>query len=344
MMTTAASSEPKLRSRPAAAAFIMFGGIALLALGIILSVSYGAANIKPAAVWQAVFSYNPELTEHQIVRELRLPRALAGALVGACFAVAGAIMQGMTRNPLADPGLLGINAGAGLVLAVCFAFFPGLPFLKLILLSFLGAAVGAALVYGFGSLAGKGLTPVRLALAGATVSALLTAISEGIAIYFRIGQDLAFWHAGGVAGVKWTQLRVMFPWAAGALAAALLLSRSVTLLSLGEEVATGLGGRTAMAKLGCAAVVLVLAGAAVSAVGPIGFVGLVIPHIARYFVGVDYRRIIPVSAIFGGLLMVFADIGARMVHPPYETPIGALIALIGVPFFLYLARREGREL
>ncbi len=273
-----------------------------------------------------------------------MPRALAGAMVGACFATAGAIMQGMTRNPLADPGLLGVNAGAGFVLALCFAYLPGLPFHQLILFSFAGAALGAGLVYGIGSLAKGGLTPVRLALAGAAVGALLVALSEGIAIYYHIAQDLAFWYAGGVAGTKWLQVNILAPWVAAGMTGALLLSRSITVLSLGDEIASGLGQRTGLVKLAGTAIVLVLAGAAVSAVGSIGFVGLVIPHVARYLVGVDYRWIIPCSAMLGSLLMVLADIGARMINPPYETPVGAIIALIGVPFFLYLARKERREL
>lgn len=334
----------QLRSRPLTATIVLIGGIAALMLGLAASVCVGAADIKLSAVWESVFRFNPDSTQHQIIRELRLPRALAGAMVGACFAVAGAIMQGMTRNPLADSGLLGLNAGSGFMLALCFAFFPGLPFVDLILYSFLGAAVGAGLVYGIGSLSRNGLTPVRLTLAGAAVSALLTALSEGVAIYFHISQDLAFWFAGGVAGTKWLQLKIMFPWVAAALIGALMLSRSITLLSLGDEVATGLGQRIGLVKVTAAIIVLVLAGTAVSAVGAVGFVGLIIPHVARYLVGVDYRWIIPCSAVLGSLLMVLADIGARMIHPPYETPIGALIALMGVPFFLYLARKERREL
>ncbi|WP_163856121.1 FecCD family ABC transporter permease [Paenibacillus elgii] len=340
----APQSTPKLRSRPVTATIVLFAGLAVLLMGLALSISVGAADIQLSTVWEAVFQFNPDITQHQIIQELRLPRALAGAMVGACFAVAGAIMQGMTRNPLADSGLLGLNAGAGFVLALCFAFLPGLPFMQLILYSFLGAAVGAIMVYGVGSMSKNGLTPVRLALAGAAVTALLVAVSEGVAIYFNIGQDLAFWYAGGVAGTKWVQLKIMTPWVVAALIAALLLSRSITLLSLGDEVATGLGQRTGWVKLACAIVVLVLAGTAVSAVGAIGFVGLVIPHIARSLVGVDYRWIIPCSAVLGSLLMVIADIGARMINPPYETPIGTLIALIGVPFFLYLARKQRREL
>ncbi|MFC5703934.1 FecCD family ABC transporter permease [Cohnella faecalis] len=334
----------KFRSRPWAATLILIGGIIALAFSIALSVSYGAADIKLSVVWQAVFSFDPAITDHQIIKELRLPRVLGGAMVGACFAVAGAIMQGMTRNPLADSGLLGLNAGAGFVLALCFAFFPGLPYMYLIMYSFLGAGVGAGLVYGIGAMAKGGLTPVRLVLAGAAISAMLGALSEGIALYFRIGQDLAFWYAGAVSGTKWFELKVMFPWVAAAISGAIILSRSITLLSLGEDIARGLGQRTALVKIGATAIVLVLAGTAVSVVGAVGFVGLLVPHAARYWVGVDYRWIIPCSSVLGSLLVVLADLAARMINPPYETPIGALIALIGVPFFLYLARKERREL
>ncbi|MZQ84869.1 iron chelate uptake ABC transporter family permease subunit [Paenibacillus sp. 5J-6] len=347
MSLSAASTDaprPKLRSRPLVASFIIFGGLAALLLGLAVSVSVGAADIKLSTVWEAVFNFNPKLTQHQIIQELRLPRALAGALVGVGFAVSGAIMQGMTRNPLADPGLLGINAGAGFVLALCFAFFPGLPFHYLILFSFAGAAIGTGLVYGVSSMSKGGLSPVRLALAGAAVSALLVALSEGIAIYFHISQDLAFWYAGGVAGTKWLQIKIVWPWIVGGIIGALALSRSITVLSLGDEIAAGLGQRTGWVKIAGMLLSLVLAGTSVSAVGAVGFVGLVIPHVARALVGVDYRWIIPCSGILGALLMVTADIGARMINPPFETPIGALIALIGVPFFLYLARKERREL
>lgn len=334
----------ELRSRPLAASLILFGGLIALVLGMAVSISFGAADISLSIVWQAVFQFNPDLTPHQIIQELRLPRVLGGALVGASFAVAGAIMQGMTRNPMADSGLLGLNAGAGFVLALCFAFFPGLSYNQLILYSFIGAGLGAGMVFGIGSMAKGGLSPVRLVLAGAAVSALLVALSEGIALYFRIGQDLAFWYAGGAAGIKWPQIYAMLPWVGGALLAAIIISRSITLLSLGQEIATGLGQRTGLIKAVATIIVLILAGAAVAVVGSVGFVGLMIPHLTRFLVGVDYRWIIPCSAVLGSLLVVLADLAARMVNPPYETPLGALIALLGVPFFLYLARKERRSL
>ncbi|MFO7264436.1 MAG: ferrichrome ABC transporter permease [Bacillaceae bacterium G1] len=338
------NQKVKVNSRPVTATIVLAAGLLAVALSIGWAVSVGAADIQLRTVWEAIFCFNPDLTQHQIIHELRLPRVLAAALVGACFAVAGALMQGMTRNPLADSGLLGLNAGAAFALALCFAFFPGLPYPYIILYSFVGAAVGAGLVYGIGSLSRQRLTPIRLTLAGAAVSALLVALSEGIAIYYRVGQDMAFWYAGGVAGVTWSQLKWMAPLVAGALTGSLLISRSITLLSLGDEVATGLGERTGRVKTLAILNVLALAGAAVSVAGPISFIGLMVPHIARFLVGVDYRWIIPSSAVLGSLLMVLADMGGRILNPPYETPVGTIIALLGVPFFLYLARQERRNL
>lgn len=336
-------TKPTITSRPLAATGIILGGLGLLLVSLIASISVGAVDISFGEVWRAIFHYNSENTQHLIILQLRLPRAIAGALVGAAFAVAGAIMQGVKRNPLSDPGILGINAGAGFMLALCFAFLPQLPFHYVILLSFLGAAIGTGLVYGISALARGGVTPVRIVLAGSSVSALLLALSEGIAISFHIGQDLAFWFAGGVAGTKWLQIDIMAPWILGALACAFVISPWITLLSMGEDVATGLGLRIGLVKLAAFVLVLVLAGAAVATVGAIGFIGLIIPHIVRYLVGVDYRWIIPTSAVLGGLLVVAADIGARMINPPFETPIGAIITLVGVPFFLYLARRKRRD-
>lgn len=336
--------EIKFHSRPWAAAVILFGGIIALFFGMVLSISFGAADIQFSVIWDAIFHFNPDVTQHQIIQEVRLPRLLGGAMVGASLAVAGAIMQGMTLNPLADSSILGLNSGAGFALALCFAFFPGLPFMYLILYSFLGAGLGAVLIFGIGSLAKGGLTPVRLVLAGAALSAMLSALSEGIALYFKVGQDMAFWYAGGVAGTKWYQLEIMFPWIVIALIGAIAISRSLTMLSLGDEIAKGLGMKTAWVKVVGTLLVLILAGSAVSVVGSVGFVGLIIPHVTRFLVGVDYRWVIPCSAVLGSLLVVFADLAARMVNPPFETPMGALIALIGVPFFLYLARKQGRGL
>lgn len=332
----------KKNSRAWTAWLILIAGSGALLLLMAFSVAKGAAEIPMQTVWEALTRFDKDNMHHLIIVDLRIPRVLASALVGAALAVAGAIMQGTTRNPMADSGLMGLNAGAGFALSVCFAFFPGVSYLQTVLFSFLGAALGAALVNGIAALRRGGATPMRLVLAGAAVSSLLAALSQGIAIYFEVARDIMFWTAGGVAGSSWEQLRVIAPWALCGLLGAFLLSRQVSLLSLGEDVAKGLGLNTTAVGLLCSLVVLVLAGVSVSVVGAVGFVGLMVPHLARYLVGVDYRWIIPSSAVLGALLMVLADLGARMLNPPFETPIGALIALAGVPFFLYLSRRQRR--
>jgi iron complex transport system permease protein len=329
--------------------FFILLSTGLLILAFVFSITKGAADIPLTTVWNAVFYFDSGETHHLIVRDLRLPRVSAGALVGAALAVAGAVMQGVTRNPLADSGLMGLNAGAGLALSLCFAFFPGLPYTRIILFSFLGAGLGAALVNGIAfagaaSLRRGGATPMRLVLAGAAVSALLAALSQGIALYFNVAQGIMFWTVGGVASSNWEQIRIMLPWILGALFGAAALSPAISLLSLGEDTAKGLGVNTQAVHILCSLIVLVLAGVSVSVVGAVSFVGLIIPHIARFLVGVDYRRLIPFSAVLGALLMVLADLGARMLNPPFETPVGAVISLIGVPFFMYLARRQRRAL
>ncbi|WP_416730454.1 FecCD family ABC transporter permease [Fictibacillus sp. JL2B1089] len=336
--------ENKVYSRPAVGTAILLFGFVLLLLSIVLAISVGAAKIQFLTVWNAVINYDPTREADRIIMSLRLPRELGAAIVGAAFAVSGAIMQGMTRNPLADPGLLGLNAGASLALACVFAFHTEANYLTVMILSFIGAGIGAMLVFGLGSMSRGGLTPIRITLAGAAVSALLSSLGEGIALYFKLSQDLAFWTAGGVSGTNWTQLKIIVPVVLVGIIVAVMFSRQLTILSFGEEVARGLGQRTLLTKCILMTVVLILAGAAVSLVGAIAFVGLMVPHIVRFLVGTDYRWIIPCSAIFGSVLMVLADTFARTVNAPYETPVGAVVAMIGVPFFLYLARKGGRKL
>ncbi|SDK97433.1 FecCD family ABC transporter permease [Lacicoccus qingdaonensis] len=331
-------------ARPVRGIFIIIGGLVFLGIAFMVSISLGAADIDLQTVWTALTGFDPAVSQHQIIWELRFPRIIGAALVGAAFSIAGALMQGMTRNPLADSGLLGLNAGAIFMLAISFAFFPGLPYVYVVLMSFAGAALGAVIVYGIGSLSRNGLTPIRLVLAGAAVTALLTALSQGIALYFNVGQDIAFWYAGGVSSTRWSHLAVITPVLLLMVIASLAISRSITILSLGEEVAVGLGERTMRTKLISGVIIVVLAGLAVSVVGAVSFVGLIVPHLTRKLVGYDYRWIIPVSAIVGAMLVVVADLLARTLNAPYEIPIGALISLVGVPFFLYLARKGGKEI
>lgn len=321
---------------------IILSGMFLLLAGLLLSVSYGAADISYSTIVRAVFAFDGLDNDHLILREFRIPRALAAALVGAALGAAGALMQGITRNPLASPSLMGLNAGAGLMLVLGLALSPTLGFTVLIGLSFAGAAMGVAVVLLVGSAQRGGLTPVRLALAGAAVSAFFGAFTSFIIVYYKIGQDVLFYTAGGVQSVQEEQLLFVAPWIGGGLIVALLLSRSVSLLSLGQDVATGLGLNIVHVRIVAALAILILAGSSVALAGGIGFVGLVVPHVSRFLTGLDYRWIVPVSAVLGACLLIFADLAARMINPPYEVPVGLMTALIGVPFFLMLAWRDER--
>jgi iron complex transport system permease protein len=334
-------STDKQISHPARKYGLMMIVFLLLTAAIISSVCLGAANIDLYTIWDSFFHFNEELTKHQIIREVRIPRALAAAIIGAFLGISGAIMQGMTRNPLGDPSIMGITSGAAFTVALAFAFFPNISNTYIMLISFVGALMGALLVFGVGALSKGGLTPVKLALAGAAVSALLSSLSTAIAIRFNVAKNMNFWFAGSIAGVKWSNVYPMLMIAVVVIVISMMLARSITILSLGEEVSKGLGQRTWLVKFMCTMVVLIMAGVSVSVAGIISFVGLIVPHITRALVGVDYRFIIPFSGLFGALLLVVADIGARMIQPPFETPVGAITTLLGGPFFLYLARREG---
>lgn len=317
--------------------------LAILALifSIGISVSYGAVDIKLSTVWQAIFNFDSTKTSHQVIEELRLPRAFGAALVGAFLAVSGAIMQGMTRNPLASPSIMGVTNGAAFTLVIMLAFFPGVSNLGLTFASFAGAGIAVVLVFLVGSYSTSGLTPVKLALAGVAIGTLLSSISSIISLHFNLEKQMSFWFAGGLAGTNWTSIQILLISGAIGIVIALMIARSITILGMGEDIASGLGQNNMFIKISGILSVLILTGAAVSVAGTVGFIGLIIPHITRFIMGTDYRWIIPSSAIFGALLLVLADVVARFVNAPFETPVGAITSLIGVPFFLYLARGSG---
>lgn len=315
-------------------------GFLLVLLSMIVSIGLGAIWIPPSAVWESFVSFQESQIEHQLIREVRLPRAFTAALIGAALAIAGTIMQGITRNPLADPSIIGITHGAGLAIAISLAFISSGSYWILLIWSFAGSAFGAILILSFSMMAKDRISPVTLTLAGAALSTLFSALSTGIALYFQVAQDLSFWFAGGLSGTKWRHVFILMPVVTVGFILSLWISRSLTILALGEEVAAGLGqSRQKVRWIGLVSVIL-LSGAAVAIAGAIGFIGLVVPHMVRLLTGSDYRWLIPLSAIAGALLLILADIGARMINPPFETPVSAVTALIGVPFFLYLSRRK----
>lgn len=317
-------------------------GLILLAVTVTISLCVGAANTSIQDVYEAVVGQSGG-KHYTILREIRFPRIIAAIFVGSALAVAGAIMQGVTRNPLADPGLLGLTAGANAVLALTMALIPNASYMMLIFACFVGAGIGMMIVYGIGASTKNGFSPLKLVLAGAAVSALLQAIADGTGILFQISKDVSMWTSGGLIGTTWQALMIV-PFILIGLVVAFIFSRQLTILSLNEEVAVGLGQNTTVIKGIMMFVVVVLAGSAVALVGNLAFVGLMVPHIVRAIVGTDYRFVLPMSAIIGGWFMVTADFAGRMINAPYETPVVAIISIIGLPFFLLLVRKGGRQL
>lgn len=313
--------------------------VVFLLLSILLSSSLGVAGGNLSLLIDALIYPDTTSDIGRIMLEMRIPRALAACFTGAAFAIAGGVMQGVTRNPLADAGLLGINAGAGFLVALTAVVFPSLPLSGTMLAAFLGAALAVVMVYGLGMGRHKS-SAIRLILAGSAVSALLTALSQGITLTFGIAKALSFWTAGSLSGITWKSLLLTIPWIVGAGLFSFLLSGRLSVLALGEDSALGLGVNVWALRFVGIAVVLILAGASVSLVGGISFLGLIVPHIARILVGEDYRRLLPLSALMGGLLLVLADIAARSINAPFDTPVGALVSAIGVPVFLVLTYRK----
>ncbi|WP_044893634.1 FecCD family ABC transporter permease [Bacillus alveayuensis] len=314
-----------------------FAFVAMFFIAMVL----GAADTTIKDVWHALTS-NTTSKQISIIRELRLPREIAAIFVGAALATAGAIMQGITRNPLADPGLLGLTSGANAALAITIAFIPSANYFSIMIACFIGAAIGGCLVFGIGAMKKGGFSPFRIVLAGAAVSTFLHAIAEGIGIYFKISKDVSMWTAGGIIGTSWSQLQVIVPFISIGILISLLLSRQLTILSLSEEVAVGLGQKTTQIKTILFIVIILLAGASVALVGNMTFIGLMVPHVVRAIVGTDYRFIIPMSAIVGATFMLFADTLGRTINAPYETPVAAIVAMIGLPFFLFIVHKGGK--
>lgn len=317
----------------------------LLLLGLVLLASYsltvGARHIPWPTIWKALVNYDPSQVDELLVQTLRVPRLLLAVACGISFGVAGALMQGITNNPMASPSIMGVNSGAALGLAVAMILLPDSSLNVAVLFAFGGAALATVIIMALANRNGSRMSPVFLALAGTAVSAVLLAITQALVVYFDVAQDLSYWTAGGISGVRMPQVLLLWPWTLVGVIMAIGLSKSVTLLSFGEEMAIGLGGHMGCIRFLAGVAVLILCGSAVAIAGPIGFVGLVTPHIARQLVGIDYRKVIPITALLGAILLVGADLVARSVAAPFEIPLGAITALIGVPFFLYLANRKG---
>lgn len=308
-----------------------------------ISITLGAADIDVGTVWRSLTAFDGS-TNHLIITTVRLPRVLITLVVGAALAVAGSIMQGITRNVLADPSILGITYGAALAVVATTFFLGTVPIQVLTWVAFAGGAIAAVTVYTLSSLGRSGITPLKLILAGSVLSYLLSALTMGILILNqRTLDDIRFWLAGSVAGRDLNVLLPVLPYIAIGLIVAFGMGKQITALTLGEDIAQGLGLRTGWIKAIASIVVVLLAGSAVALAGPISFIGLVIPHMVRFWVGVDYRWILPYSAVFGAILLAIADLAARLIIKPQELPVGIMMALVGAPFFVYLARLNVKQ-
>jgi iron complex transport system permease protein len=336
---TPVTAGPPLRSggrRVAglAAALSLLGACALASLAI------GSLDIPLGEVIAAFTSFD-DSDAHVIVTELRLPRTVLGLLVGGALGAAGALMQGVTRNPLAEPGILGINAGAAFAVVAAIFLIGITSVAAYAWFALLGTAVTAVLVYALAAAGRGGATPVKLALAGAVTAWLLVSLTSAVLV-FDAGtlEEFRFWLVGSIAGRDAGVALAVAPFVGAGLFLALLAGRWLNVLALGDDVARSLGQRVGMARVTAAAGFVLLAGGAVAAAGPIAFVGLAVPHLARMLVGPDYRWVVPYSIVLGAILVLSSDVLGRVVARPAEMEVGLVTALLGAPFFIWLVRRR----
>ncbi len=314
----------------------------LVAIGCaIYSITLGTREISLAVIFDSFTQFDNSF-DHLIIQTLRLPRSLMALAVGAALAVSGAMIQGLTRNPLAETGILGIEAGGALAVVGTSFLFGSTPS-DYAGAAFAGAGIAAIVVYVCASLGPGGVTPLNLTIAGAAIAAFIAALTTSILIVSQSTlEEIRFWLAGSLVGRDFGLFLQVLPVLVVGLILAFALSRQIGTLSLGEDVATSLGQNTLTIKLLTVTSVVLLAGSSVAISGPIGFVGLVVPHGVKFFIKTDYRWILPYSAVYGAILLLVADIAARLLLQPQELPVGVMTALVGAPVFVYLAKAKIR--
>lgn len=313
--------------------------VGVLAALVVASIVVGSRGVGWSDVLAALGGSSDNLGQAAVTK--RIPRTVLAVLVGAALGLSGAVMQGVTRNPLADPGVLGINMGASLAVVAGLAWFGLFSATSIIWTAIAGAAVCAVFVYAVGALGRGGPTPLKLALAGAATAAALTSFITAIALpRGDLSASIQSWEVGGVGGATSATITPVLPFLAVGLVVSLLSARSLNSLALGDDLAAGLGERVALARGLAAAGSVLLCGAATAVAGPIGFVGLVVPHLCRLLVGVDHRWLLPFTALTGACLLVGADVLGRIVARPSEIDVGIVTALVGAPFFIALVRRQ----
>lgn len=318
-------------------------GLALLAVGLVVvcffSITLGARGVGPATIFKAFLEFDPNSASETVIREIRVPRTLIGIFAGAALGLSGAILQGVTRNPLADPGIMGINAGAAAFIVFGIMVLGAQSVGLYVWLAFAGAGFATVVVYGIASFGREGATPIKLALAGAAVTAVLTSITSAI-IMTNVDalNELRFWQVGSLAGRYFPVLAQTAPFIAVGIVLALGTGRALNGLALGDDLAVALGQRVRLTRVMMFVVVAVLCGAATAACGPIVFVGLVVPHVARMLCGPDYRWILPYSMVLTPMVLLIADIIGRVVVSPGELQVGVVLGVVGAPAFIALVR------
>ncbi|NDJ17361.1 FecCD family ABC transporter permease [Myxacorys almedinensis] len=335
---------PKDLTQPRLSPLIGLGlGAIVLLICLIFSVTLGAKDIPLPTILESFTRFDNSV-DHLVIQTVRIPRSVLAIVVGAALAVSGALMQGLTRNPLAETGILGIGAGGALAVVATQFLFGSASLTAYASAAFLGAGAAAVAVYGLGTLGRGGATPLNLTVAGAALTAFISSITTAILIVSqRTFEEIRFWLAGSLAGRDFSLLLQVLPFMGMGLLIAFLLGRQITTMSLGEDIATSLGQRTLWIKILTATSVVLLAGGAVAIAGPIGFVGLVVPHVVRFYIKTDYRWILPYSALLGAILLLLSDIAARVVLKPQEIPVGVMTAIVGAPFFVYLAKSKVKK-
>ncbi|AXF57109.1 FecCD family ABC transporter permease [Salicibibacter kimchii] len=317
--------------------------ICLLLTSFFLSVRLGQMSVEGAMIIDTLFRFDENVAEHVIIYE-RFSRAVTAALIGSSLAVSGGLLQALTRNPLASPGIFGINAGALFFVVFAVAFLSVSSLSALIWIAFAGAGIAAVIVLLLGLMGTDGLSPIRIVLAGTAVTALFTSFTQGMLVVNEANLDqMLLWMAGTVSGRTVDVLLPVLPLMIGALFCSFLLAKPVNILTSGDDIAKGLGQKTMAVKLALVLIAVLLAGGSVAIGGMIGFIGLIVPHIVRALVGNDHFWLLPYCVSLGASLLIFADLIARFIIMPQEMPIGIMTALIGAPFFIYIARKGFRK-
>ncbi|GLV76283.1 iron ABC transporter permease [Streptomyces hygroscopicus subsp. hygroscopicus] len=315
--------------------------VALLVIAGAVSLAVGARALSPGEVWHGLFAApdsDQRLTEIRlIVRTVRVPRTVLAIVAGIALGVGGALIQGYTRNPIADTGLLGVNAGASFAVVSVIALFGFTDPFQYVWFAFLGAAGAGAVVFGLSSIGRGAGNPLTLALAGQGITVFLAAMTTAVALSDQASLNaLRFWNAGSVAGAGFDVIRPVALFIAVGLVLALTTLPALNLLSLGDDVARGLGVNIALSRTVGIVAITLLAGAATAACGPIAFLGLMVAHVARYLTGPDYRWLVPYAGLLGAVVLLVCDIVGRLVVRPGELDAGVVVALLGAPFFAAL--------